>query len=171
MPNKFEETLKGVEKPMKKFLKDFKAFAVQGNVIDLAVGVMIGGAFGKIVSSLVSDIFMPLIGLLTGGTDMTNLFISLNGQHYDTLADATTAGAATLNYGVFLTNVIDFVLIALCIFLFVRLISKVMPKKPAPPAEPTRVCPYCRTTVSAVATRCPNCTSELTPTEPPAKTA
>lgn len=156
---------------MKKFFKEFKDFAMQGNVIDLAVGVMIGGAFGKIVSSLVSDIFMPLIGLITGGLDFSTLFIALDGKHYDSLAAATTANVATLNYGTFLTNVIDFILIALCIFLFVRLMNKVMPKKPAAPAVPTRECPFCKTTINAAATRCPNCTSELTPAQPEAAKA
>lgn len=150
---------------MKKFLKDFEAFAMQGNVIDLAVGVMIGTAFGKIVSSLVSDIFMPLIGLLTGGLDFSNLFISLNGKSYATLQQAVDDGAATLNYGTFLTNVIDFVLIALCVFLFVKMVTRVMPKKVEAPKEEMRTCPYCRTQISAEATRCPNCTAEVEPTK------
>lgn len=139
---------------MKKFLKDFKEFAVKGNVIDLAVGVMIAGAFGKIVASLVSDLFMPLIGLLTGGIDLTGLFWKV--------------GNAQVNYGLFLTNVIDFVLIALCVFLFVQLVSKLMPKKEAKaPEKPTRDCPYCLTTIDARATRCPNCTAQVEPTALP----
>lgn len=148
---------------MKKFLKDFKDFAMQGNVLDLAVGVMIGGAFGKIVSSLVSDIFMPLIGLLTGGADLSGLFLALDGNHYASVQEATNAGVGVLGYGAFLTNVIDFILIALCVFLVVRAVSKVMPKKPTPPPVPTRECPFCKTTINAAATRCPDCTSELTP--------
>lgn len=148
---------------MKKFLKDFKDFAMQGNVLDLAVGVMIGGAFGKIVSSLVGDIFMPLIGLLTGGEEFKGLFFALNGKDYASVDAAIADGAPVLNLGAFLTNVIDFILIALCVFLIVRLIGKIMPKKPAPAAVPTRECPYCKTTINAAATRCPNCTSELTP--------
>lgn len=155
---------------MKKFFRDFKDFAMQGNVIDLAVGVMIGGAFGKIVSSLVSDIFMPLISLLTGTVNLGGLFYALDGNTYASVADATAAGVGVLNYGEFLNNVIDFILIALCVFLVVRLISKVMPKKPAAPAVPTRECPFCKTTINAAATRCPNCTSELTPVKPEAST-
>lgn len=151
---------------MKKFFQDFKAFAIQGNVLNLAVGVMIGGAFSKIVSSLVNDLFMPLIGLIIGQVDFTNMFISLKGGSYNTLADAVAAGEPTLNYGLFLTNVIDFILLALCVFLFVRLFTKLMPPKPEPKKEATRVCPYCFTTISAKATRCPDCTSEVTPTEP-----
>lgn len=151
---------------MKKFFKDFRDFAAQGNVIDLAVGVMIGGAFGKIVSSLVSDIFMPLIGLLTGGLDFGNLFVALDGKHYVSAQAATDAGVGVLSYGTFLTNVIDFILIAFCVFLFVRLVSKVMPKKEAAPAKPTKVCPYCKTTIDAEATRCPNCTSQLDTPDP-----
>lgn len=163
MLEKIKREAKGMEKPMKKFFNDFKTFAMQGNVVDLAVGVMIGGAFGKIVSSLVSDIFMPLLGLITGKVDLSGLFIALDGQHYDSIAAATTAGVGTLNYGAFITNIIDFILIALCVFLFVKGITKLMPKKPAP--APTRECPYCKTMVSAAATRCPNCTSELEPVE------
>lgn len=153
---------------MKKFFRDFRDFAMQGNVLDLAVGVMIGTAFGKIVSSLVSDIFMPLIGLLTGGVDLTGLYLVLDGKTYNSAQEALDAGSAVLNYGLFLTNVIDFILIALCVFMFVRAITKVMPKKAEAPAVPTRECPFCKTTINAEATRCPNCTSELTPVEPEA---
>lgn len=163
MVEKTKNSIKGVEKPMKKFFKDFKDFAMQGNVIDLAVGVMIGGAFGKIVSSLVGDIFMPLIGLVTGGVDLNGLFFALDGKSYASVQAATDAGVGVLNYGAFLTNVIDFVLIALCVFFFVRLVNKLMPKKPAAPSVPTRDCPFCKTTINAEATRCPNCTSELEP--------
>lgn len=170
MLDKIGNEIKGVEKPVKKFLKDFKAFAMQGNVLDMAVGVMIGGAFGKIVSSLVADIFMPVIGLITGGVELGNLFYALNGKQYASVDAATADGAAVLNYGAFLTNVIDFILIALCVFFVVKLISKIMPKKPAAPAVPTRECPYCKTTINAAATRCPDCTSEVTPTIAEAKT-
>jgi len=143
---------------MKKFVNDFRAFASQGKVLDLAVGVMIGGAFGKIVSSLVSDIFMPLIGLITGGVDFSNLFVSLNGVHYATLQDAAAAGAPTLNYGAFLTNVLDFFLIAFCIFMFVRGVGKLMPHKEE---KKPRLCRYCMMEVNDKATRCPHCTSLL----------
>lgn len=166
-----EKTIESVEKevkkiggPIKRFFGDFKNFAMQGNVIDLAVGVMIGTAFGKIVSSLVSDIFMPLVGLLTGGVDLSRYFIALDGNHYASAQKAADAGVGILNYGEFLANVIDFLLIAVCVFLFVKLVSKIMPKKPAAPAVPMRECPYCKTEVNAAATRCPNCTSELAPT-------
>jgi len=155
-----------VGKPVKKFLMDLKNFAMQGNVMDLAVGVMIGGAFGKIVSSLVGDIFMPLISLLTGSVDLSNLFFALDGNSYASVKAASDAGVGVLNYGAFLTNVIDFILIALCVFLFVRLIRKIMPPKPAATPVPTRECPFCMISVNAAATRCPGCTSELTPVSP-----
>ncbi len=144
-------------------LKEFKEFALRGNVIDLAIGVIIGAAFGKIVSSLVNDILMPPIGLLLGKVDFSNLYISLTGEKFKSLADAQAAGAATLNYGIFLNNVIDFIIVALVIFILVRQINR-LTTKPAPAAEPTtRECPYCITQVSVKATRCPNCTSELKP--------
>lgn len=147
-------------------LKDFKEFAMRGNVIDLAIGVIIGTAFGKIVSSLVSDILMPPIGVLLGKVDFSNLFINLSGTDYTNLADAQAAGAATINYGIFLNTVIDFLIVAFVVFLLVRQINKLnkIAKKPEPVAEPaTRECPYCITQVSVKATRCPNCTSELKP--------
>lgn len=130
---------------MKKTLRDFKAFISQGNVLSLAVGVMIGGAFGKIVSSLVSDIFMPLIGLLTGGLDFSGLSI--------------VVGDATLGYGAFITSVIDFFFIAVCVFLFARMVEKLMPKKEVKPTEEPNVCVFCRQPLDADATRCPHCTS------------
>ncbi|MGC8855421.1 MAG: large conductance mechanosensitive channel protein MscL [Anaerolineae bacterium] len=130
-------------------LKEFKEFALRGNVIDLAIGVIIGGAFGKIVASLVGDILMPLIGLLIGGVDFSGL--------------AFTVGKATVKYGAFLQAVVDFLVIAFVIFLMIRGINRL--QKPAPAAvsaEPTtRECPYCFTTISIKATRCPNCTSQL----------
>jgi len=147
---------------MKKFLSEFKAFAMKGNVIDMAVGVMIGGAFGKIVTSLVNDLFMPLLGLLTGGVDFTNLFIALDGNTYATIADATEAGAATFNYGTFISTVVDFVLIALCIFLFVKFINHFKkPAAPAPEKPAPRLCPFCKGELHAEAVRCPHCTSEV----------
>ncbi|NLJ64469.1 MAG: large conductance mechanosensitive channel protein MscL [Christensenellaceae bacterium] len=148
---------------MKKFLDEFKAFAVKGNVIDMAVGVIIGGAFGKIVSSLVNDIFMPIVSLITGGINVSGLFIQLGGNDvkYPSISAAQDAGVATLNYGLFLQNVIDFVLIALCIFLFVRTINSLKkPKEEAPKVE-ARSCPYCFENIADKATRCPHCTSEL----------
>ncbi len=141
-------------------LKEFKAFVLRGNVLDLAVAVIIGGAFGKIITSFVNDVLMPPFGLLLGGVDFANLFIPLDGQTYESLETAKTAGAATLNYGVFINTIIDFLIIALVIFLIVKAANKM--KKPAPAAAPTtKECPHCFTTISIKATRCPNCTSEL----------
>lgn len=143
-------------------LKEFKEFAMRGSVIDLAVGVIIGAAFGKIVASFVNDILMPPIGLLLGRVDFSNLFIALDGQIYASLADAQAAGAATLNYGLFINNVIDFIIVAFVIFLFVRAVNRMERQEAAPPPEPTtQDCPHCFTTIPIKATRCPNCTSEL----------
>lgn len=150
--------------------KDFKAFAFKGNVIDLAVGVIIGGAFGKIVASIVNDLIMPLIGLLTGGANFANLFLILKqppaGVTVTTLEEAVAANVPTLNYGMFLTHVIDFLIIAVVIFLMVKAISTAKAKavrktEEAPAAPVTKVCPYCKTTVDITATRCPACTSNL----------
>ena len=147
--------------------KDFKKFAIQGNVMDLAIGVIIGGAFGKIVTSLVNDVIMPLISLLTGKMDFTNLFISLDGSNYQTLAEAAENGAATLNYGMFISTVIDFFLVALSIFLVIRQINKL--KTEPPKKEPTtKKCDFCITEIPIKATRCPNCTSVLETEDQPA---
>lgn len=143
--------------------KEFKEFALRGSVLDLAIGVIIGGAFGKIVTSLVNDIIMPPIGLLLGKVDFSNLYINLSGTSYASLADAKAAGAATINYGSFLNTVIDFVIVAFIIFLLVRQFNRISPK-PAP-AVTTRECPHCCTQIPVKATRCPNCTSEVTPLE------
>ncbi len=150
---------------MKKFLEEFKAFAVKGNMIDLAVGVIVGGAFGKIVSSLVNDIFMPVLSLLTGGQNVSNLFIQLKATDtvYTSIEAAKEAGVATLNYGMFIQTVIDFLIIALSIFLFVKGISKLQKKKEEAPAPVVRKCDYCLEPVADEATRCPHCTSELKP--------
>ena len=120
---------------MRKLLKEFRDFATRGNVLDLAVGVMIGGAFGKIVSSLVEDVFMPVISLLTGSIDLSGLFLALDGQSYPSAQAAADAGVGTLNYGSFLTSVIDFLLISLCVFLIVRAINRILPKKKEEPKE------------------------------------
>ena len=143
-------------------LKEFREFVMRGNVMDLAVGVIIGGAFGKIVSSLVSDVIMPPIGLLLNGVNFSDLFISLNGQAYATLAQAQAAGAPTLNYGSFVNNVIDFLIIALVIFLLIRAVNRLQRPEPvaAPPAI-TKDCPFCFSSISLKATRCPTCTSQL----------
>lgn len=144
---------------VKKFIEEFKAFALKGNVLDMAVGVMIGGAFAKIVSSMVSDLFMPLIGLITGGINLGGLFFALDGNAYASMDAAKAAGVGTLNYGVFLQTVIDFLLMALCVFAFVKLVGRVMPKKAPKPAP--HLCPYCQSEISEKATRCPHCTSQL----------
>jgi large conductance mechanosensitive channel len=142
-------------------LKEFKEFAMRGNVIDLAVGVIIGAAFGKIVSSLVQDIVMPPIGLLLRGVDFSNLFITLKGSHYDSLQAAKAAGAPTLNYGIFLNNVIDFLIVAFCVFLLVQQVNR-WTKKPEPAAAPTtKDCPQCAMTIPINAKRCPHCTSQI----------
>jgi len=142
--------------------KEFKEFVSRGNVLDLAVGIIIGVAFGKIVTSLVNDIIMPPIGLLLGKVDFNNLFINLSDKPYATLAAAKEAGAATINYGVFINTVIEFIIVALVIFLLVRQINKLMRKPEAAPAAPTtKECPYCYSTIPIKATRCPSCTSEL----------
>ena len=141
-------------------LKEFREFIMRGSVVDLAVGVIIGGAFGKIVSSLVTDVIMPPIGLLLNGVDFSNLFVSLNGQPYLTLAEAQAAAAPTLNYGSFINNLIDFVILGMVIFMLIRGINRL--NKPAPAAEPaTRECPYCLSMIPVKATRCAHCTSQL----------
>ncbi len=146
------------------FVKEFKEFAVQGNVMDMAIGIIIGGAFGKIVSSLVTDVIMPPIGLLLGGVDFTNLFATLGPVKYATLAEAAAAGAATINYGVFINTVIDFLIIALAIFIVIKQLNRLKKKEePALIAAPTtKECPYCISQIPLNATRCPNCTSQLT---------
>lgn len=141
-------------------LKEFRDFAMRGNVIDLAVGVVIGAAFGKIVTSFVNDVLMPPIGLLLGKVDFSSLFISLNGQTYASLTEAQAAGAPTLNYGLFINAIIDFLIVAFVIFLLIRGINRM--HKPVPAAaSTTKECPYCFTNIPVKATRCPNCTSEL----------
>jgi large conductance mechanosensitive channel len=146
---------------MKKFFSDFKSFVMRGNILDLAVGVMIGGAFGSIVSSLVNDIFMPLIGLLLGGLNVSGAFLALDGHLYATKDAATAAGIGTLNYGMFIQKIIDFLIMAFCVFLVIRLMAKLMPKKAV---KESRKCPFCKQPIDDEATRCPHCTSELTET-------
>lgn len=141
-------------------LKEFRDFAVKGNVVDMAVGLVIGAAFGKIVSSLVNDIIMPPIGMLMGKMDFSTLFFNLSGTHYDTLKAAKDAGAATLNYGAFINTVIDFVIVAFAIFMVIKQINRL--KKAPPPADPaTKECPKCCSNIAIKASRCPHCTSEL----------
>jgi large conductance mechanosensitive channel len=142
--------------------REFREFAMRGNVVDLAVGIIIGAAFGKIVTSLVNDIVMPPIGLVLGRVDFSSLFINLSGQPYASLAEAKAAGAPTINYGVFLNTVIDFVIVAFAIFLLVRFINR-LSRQPetTPPAPTTRECPFCLSSIPLRATRCPQCTSTL----------
>lgn len=138
---------------------DFKKFAVKGNIIDLAVGVIIGGAFGKIVTSLVSDIIMPIIGSLIGRVDFSSLYINLSGKHFNSLADAKAAGAATITYGLFINNIIDFLIISFSIFIVLRQLDRF--KKKETIVVTTKKCPYCLTDIALAATRCPHCTSIL----------
>jgi large conductance mechanosensitive channel len=145
--------------------KEFREFASRGNVIDLAVGVIIGAAFGKIVTSFVNDIVMPPIGLAIGRVDFKNLFVALDGQHYASIADAQKAGAATMNYGVFMNTVVEFLIVAFVIFLMVQQINRLKTSAPAPPAEDARDCPFCISRIPTRATRCPHCTSELRPSK------
>lgn len=151
---------------MKKFVEEFKTFIMRGNVIDLAVGVIIGGAFQKIITSLVNDVIMPLITLITGGVDFKQWFIALDGGVYSTLEEAQAVGAATLNYGVFLTEVINFLIIAFVIFILVRTMNRIAeaakPKVEEVPEEPTtKKCPHCCSEIAIEATRCPHCTSVI----------
>jgi large conductance mechanosensitive channel len=140
--------------------KEFKAFAMRGNVMDMAVGIIIGAAFGRIITSLVSDVLMPPLGLALGKVDFSSLFLNISGKPYATLADAKAAGAATINYGLFINSIIDFLIVAFVIFMIVRMINRW--DKPAPaPAPATKDCPFCFTAIPIKATRCPNCTSEL----------
>jgi large conductance mechanosensitive channel len=142
-------------------LKEFKEFAMRGNVLDMAVGIIIGAAFGKIITSLVGDVLMPPLGLILGKVDFSNLFLNISGKSYDSLAAAKVAGAPTINYGAFLNNIIDFLIVAFAIFLLIRMVNRW--NKPAPAAAPkTKDCSYCATAIPIAAKRCPNCTSQLT---------
>jgi len=147
-------------------LKEFRKFAMRGNVVDMAVGIIIGAAFGSIVSSLVADIIMPPIGFVLGNVDFTNLFLTLKEGElagpYAALADAQAAGAVTINYGLFINTIISFLIIAFAIFLLIRGVNRLQEEEQAPPEEPTtKDCPFCFTEISIHASRCPNCTSQL----------
>jgi len=144
-------------------LKEFKEFAVRGSVLDLAIGVIIGGAFGKIVSSLVDDVIMPPIGLALGNVDFTNLFVNLSDKSYPSVAAAKAAGAPTINYGIFLNNVITFLIVAFVVFLIVKQVNRMRRGDEAPAEKTTKECPYCLSAIPIQATRCPHCTSELKP--------
>lgn len=147
-------------------LKEFKEFAMRGNVVDMAVGIIIGGAFGTIVSSLVNNVMMPPLGLLMGGVDFSDLFITLkqgaSAAPYATLANAQADGAVTIAYGLFCNAVISFLIVAFAVFLLIKGINKLKQEKEAPPAAPTsKECPFCLSTIAIKASRCPHCTSEL----------
>ncbi len=141
-------------------LKEFKEFAMKGNVLDMAIGIIIGAGFGKIVSSFVTDVLMPPIGLLLGKVDFTNLYINLTSVDYPSLAEAKKAGAATMNYGQFINTVIDFVIVAFVIFLMIKAINR-LKREPAPADPTTKPCPHCLNEVPIAATRCGHCTSQL----------
>lgn len=143
-------------------LKEFKEFAMKGNVLDMAVGIIIGAAFGRIVTSLVQDILMPPIGRILGSVDFSSLFVNISGKSYPTIAAAKAAGAATINYGLFINTVIDFVIVAFAIFLLVRQVNRWTTKPAAPSAPTTKDCPFCATAIPIAAKRCPNCTSDFT---------
>lgn len=146
-------------------LQEFKQFAMRGNVVDMAVGIIIGGAFGTIVKSLVSDVIMPPIGLLLGGVDFSELFITLKegatAGPYPTLASAQEAGAVIISYGLFINSVISFLIVAFAVFLLIKSLNKLQIEKPAVAEETTKECPFCMSTIALKATRCPNCTSAL----------
>jgi large conductance mechanosensitive channel len=143
-------------------LKEFKEFAMRGNVVDMAVGIIIGAAFGKIITSFVSDVLMPPIGLLLGKMSFANLFIDLSGKGFATIEEAKKAGAATINYGLFLNTIFDFLIVAFAVFLLIRQINRMRREpEPAPAPPDTRECPFCLTTIALKAVRCPHCTSEL----------
>lgn len=150
---------------MKNFIKEFKEFVMRGNVLDLAVAVIIGGAFQKIINSMVNDIIMPIVTLCTGGIDFTNWFIALNGESYDTLAQAQAAGASTINYGTFLTETISFLIMAFVIFMMVKTMNRLAnlnkKEQAAEVVSNTQTCPYCKSEIAIDATRCPHCTSQL----------
>ena len=152
---------------MGKLMKEFRDFAVKGNMLDMAVGMIVGAAFKDIVNSVVNDLVMPVVSLFTGKIDFSNMFIALDGNEYASLAAAQEVAAPTLNYGLFITQVINFVILAFVIFMMVKWVNKVRtsvePKKEEAPAEPTeKTCPFCQSKISIKATRCPHCTSELT---------
>lgn len=146
---------------MKKLFQEFKTFCSRGNILELATGVMIGGAFSTIVTSLVNDILMPVIGLITGGVNLSGLFFALNFESYPSPEAAKAAGVGTINYGAFLQNILNFLIIAFCVFLLVKAMTRIMPAKAEAAKEPERLCPYCKMSVAQDALKCPHCTSEL----------
>lgn len=148
-----------------KICREFKEFAVRGNVIDMAVGIIMGTAFGKIVNSLVNDVIMPPLGVIINGIDLSNHFISLTGGTYASLSAAQTAGAATINYGIFINNVIYFLIVSFTVFLMVKQVNRLRRREDVKSITPTqKSCPYCYSNISFKAIRCPACTSQLSPT-------
>lgn len=141
-------------------VEEFKKFIMRGNVLDMAVGIIIGAAFGKIVTSFVNDLLMPPLGLILGNVDFSNLFINLSSTPAATLAEAKEAGLPVIAYGAFLNSVVDFLIVAFAIFMLIRQVNKLIPKKEEAAPEP-HLCPYCKTEIPEEATRCPHCTSEL----------
>ena len=142
------------------FIGEFKEFAVKGNVIDMAVGIIIGAAFGSIVNSLVKDVIMPPIGMLMGGINFADMFVALDGKAYATLAEAQAAAAPTINYGLFINSIISFIIVALAIFVLIKKINA-MKKQPAPPEPNSKECPYCKESIPKAAVKCSHCTSDL----------
>jgi large conductance mechanosensitive channel len=142
------------------FVSEFKEFAMKGNVLDMAIGIIIGAAFGGIISSLVKDVIMPPIGMIMGGINFGDLFVALDGKTYATLAEAQAAAAPTINYGLFINAIINFLIVALAIFLLIRQVNA-MKKKPAPPEPNTKECPYCKESIPKAAVKCSHCTSDL----------
>lgn len=142
------------------FIGEFKEFAVKGNVIDMAVGIIIGAAFGSIVNSLVKDVIMPPIGMLMGGINFADMFVALDGKAYATLSEAQAAAAPTINYGLFINSIISFIIVALAIFVLIKQINA-MKKQPAPPDPNTKECPYCKESIPIAAVKCSHCTSDL----------
>ncbi len=142
------------------FIGEFKEFAVKGNVIDMAVGIIIGAAFGSIVNSLVKDVIMPPIGMLMGGINFADMFVALDGKAYATLSEAQAAAAPTINYGLFINSVISFIIVALAIFVLIKQINAIK-KQPAPPDPNTKECPYCKESIPIAAVKCSHCTSDL----------
>ncbi len=142
------------------FFSEFKEFAIKGNVLDMAVGIIIGAAFGSIINSLVKDVIMPPIGYIMGGVSFADMFYALDGNTYKTLAEAQAAAAPTINYGSFINTIVNFIIVALAIFLLIRQVNS-MRKKPIPPAPNSKECPYCKESIPLAAVRCSHCTSDL----------
>jgi large conductance mechanosensitive channel len=142
------------------FISEFRDFAMKGNVLDMAVGIIIGAAFGGIVSSLVKDVIMPPVGMMMGGINFADMFVALDGKTYATLAAAQAAAAPTINYGLFINAIINFIIVALAIFLLIRQVNAAK-KKPAPPEPNSKECPFCRESIPKAAVKCSHCTSDL----------